>query len=295
MKNLPPPLKPGDTIGIPAPASPFNRERFDQGVEVLKSLGYRVLVPEETHQREGYLAGSDRERAAALNRMFADPGVQAIVCARGGYGSMRMLPHLDFASIRENPKMVMGFSDLSALFWALFDRCGLVTIHGPTVTTLAIADDATLERVAAMLSGERKAVLRPASGITLRSGIAKGRLLGGNLTTLCHLSGTPFSPVFRDRILLLEDRGEAPYRIDRMLSQMRLAGGLDDLAGIILGSFEKCGEPADLHRIVMEIIDDPEVPILAGFGIGHGKTNIPIPMGMKAVLDADEQVLRFNL
>jgi len=292
--NFPPPLNPGDTIGIPAPASPFKKELFDQGVDLIKSIGYRVSIPEETYLREGYLAGSDQKRAATLNHMFGDPNIRAIVCARGGYGSMRMLPHLDIDRIRNNPKLVMGFSDLTALLWMLYDRCNLITCHGPTVTTLAAADPTTLKGVAAILKGDHPAALYPDEGVVLRAGASSGPIIGGNLTTLCHLTGTEFAPNFKKSILLLEDRGEAPYRIDRMLSQMRLAGCLDGLSGVLLGTFKDCSDPQAVYRIVTEIIDDPGVPILAGFGIGHAETNIPVPFGVEAFLDTDTQVVRFN-
>jgi len=294
MSLFPLPLKPGDTIGIAAPASPFKKELFEKGIKTLESLGFHLSVPDEIFHRENYLGGSDTRRARTLNRLFADPDIKGIVCARGGYGAMRVLRFLDFASIRENPKMVVGFSDVSALLWALYRRCGLVTCHGPTVTTLAAADDATLRALTAVLFQDHPVKMHPRSGRTLQGGTAEGPVVGGNLTTLCHLTGTEDAPDFSGCILLLEDRGEAPYRIDRMLTQMRLAGCLKGVAGVVLGSFEACGRVDEVDRIVGEIFGESHIPVLAGFDVGHGKTNLAVPLGAEAMLDADRQTLSFQ-
>ena len=291
---LPPRVEPGDTIGVAAPAGPFKKELFDQGIQVLKSLGYRVFIPEAVFKKTGYLAGSDRGRAETLNRLFADPKIKAIICARGGYGAMRTLRFIDFQSIRENPKILLGFSDVSALLSALYTRCSLVTFHGPTVTHLAGADDVTIQALASALSRDQPMEIPARTGQTLRPGSAVGRVVGGNLTTLCHLLGTDFAPDFRNHLLLLEDVGEAPYRVDRMLTQMRLAGCLDAVAGVVLGSFKNCGRTNEIYRIVTEVFNNQEIPVLAGFDIGHEKPNLTVPLGMEAVLDADRQVLQFH-
>ena len=236
-------LRSGDAIGIVAPASPFDRQRFDQGIRWLASAGYRPLIPQGLFERKGYLAGSDAHRADLVNRFFADGSVAAIVCARGGYGSMRMLSFLDFDLIRKHPKIIVGFSDITALLNAISAQTRMVTFHGPNVTTLGDRDLVTRESFVRLLTGEGPIRLVVQKGVTIFGGRATGILIGGNLTTLCHLVGTPFEPDYRDCILLLEDRGEAPYRLDRMLAQMKLAGCFDHLAGIVLGSFEQCGAP----------------------------------------------------
>jgi len=285
---------PGDTVGIAATASPFDDDLFYRGIEILKSMGFRTLVPEDIFRKKGYLAGSDARRARVLNRLFADPEVKAVMCARGGFGSMRILPMLDFEAIRKNPKIFIGFSDISALLWGIYRKCGLAVFHGPVITTLGDADPKTRESLSAILLSDRIPEIKPEKGITLRSGTASGPVTGGNLTTLCHLTGTAFSPDFGEHILLLEDRGEAAYRIDRMLTQMKLAGCFDRLAGLVLGSFENCGRADEIFRIVRNIFKEKKLPILAGIDAGHGMPNITVPFGIRADLDADRQVLSFS-
>jgi muramoyltetrapeptide carboxypeptidase len=291
---MPKRLAPGDTIGIVAPASPFDRAEFDRGIAALKAMGFCVSIPEGLFNRNGYLAGSDHHRADLVNRCFRDPSIKAVLCARGGYGSMRMLSYLDFESIRKNPKIFAGFSDVSALLSVLYTHCGLVTFHAPAATTL---DDTASETMDSMLkafcSGE-SLEFRLRNGIALRDGSATGPVSGGNLTTLCHLVGTPFAPRFNGQILFLEDRGEAPYRIDRMLTQMKLAGCFEGIAGLVLGSFTDCGNISEIYRIVDDIFSEYPIPMLAGLEVGHDKTNMTIPLGLAATLDADRHLLSFH-
>ena len=234
-------LNPGDTIGIAAPAGPFDPEKFMAGKRVLESMGFRTVFDEAIFQKSGFLAGTDVQRADQLNRLFADATVQAIACARGGYGSMRILPLLDFGTIQKNPKIFLGFSDISVLLNVLHERCGLVTFHGPVVTTLADTDQGTVAALERALTSEAPLELSPENGVVVRPGLASGPVAGGNLTTLCHLVGTSYAPSFKGKILLLEDLGEAPYRIDRMLTQMKLSECFDGIAGMILGTFKECG------------------------------------------------------
>jgi len=291
---IPARLRPGDTVGIVAPSSPFNRKTFDQGIRTLESMGFQTSVPDGLDQKERYLAGPDSHRAALVNRFFADREIKAILCAKGGFGSIRILSLLDYPSIRENPKVFVGFSDVSALLAVLYAKCGLVTFHGPMVTTLGSATEETRGALISAVSSNIKLELKPRRGTIVQPGSASGPVIGGNLTTLCHLLGTPFEPDFKGHILLLEDRGEETYRIDRMLTQMKYAGCFDGLAGIFLGSFEDCGKPDDVIRVVTDIFKDFAIPILAGFEIGHGGNNIAIPIGLKATLDTDRQRLKFH-
>lgn len=286
MENIqlvPDRLSRGDTIGIIAPAGPFDRKKFDQGIAVLKAMGFRIVVPDELFKKKGYLAGPDIHRASLVNRCFSNSEIKAVICARGGFGSMRILPLLDYESIKKNPKIFVGFSDISALLSAFYTRCGMVTFHGPLVTTLGGASQKTKEALLSALSSGTRLEITPEMGITIRQGSVSGPVAGGNLTTLCHLVGTPFEPEFKGHILFLEDKGEAAYRIDRMLTQMKLSGCFDGLSGIALGCFEDCGETDELFGIVDSIFKEYNVPILAGFEAGHGKNNITIPMGIKAV------------
>ena len=290
----PPRLALGDTIGIVAPASPFSQERFNKGVAVLKSMGFRVSFDDDIFIKQGYLAGTDAQRADFINRLFADQEIKAIVCARGGFGAMRVLALLDYEAIKKHPKIIVGFSDISALLSVLDTRCGLVAFHGPMVTTLADAGRETKASLLAALTSDVKLELAPANGRVIKPGRASGPIAGGNLTTLCHLVGTPFAPSYNGKIVFFEDKGEAAYRIDRMLSQMKLAGCFEGLVGLVLGSFEDCGEFDEICRIAAGMFKDTEIPILAGFDIGHGKTNITIPLGIKATLDADRQLLIYH-
>jgi len=287
-------LKPGDTIGIAAPASPFDREAFDRGIAVLESIGFRVQIPEGLFARNGYLAGSDTERAALLMGLFEDDSIGAIFCARGGFGSMRLLPLLDFDTICSHPKVIVGFSDITALLVAIYNRCSTVTFHGPLVTTLGKGSKQTRSALVDTIASPRPLNLRPHKAIVVNAGKASGPLLGGNLTSLCHLMGTHYEPSFESHLLFLEDRGEAPYRIDRMLSQLRLGGHLDGVAGVILGSFQDCGAVDDVYSVVKDAFSHTGVPILTGFEFGHGTENITIPIGIEAELNTEEGGLRFQ-
>jgi len=289
----PPRLKPGDTIAVAAPAGPFERKLFSQGLSTLESMGFQTRVPDEIFEKAGYLAGPDAHRAQLVNRLFKDPAINAIVCARGGFGSLRILPLLDFDVIRTHPKIFMGYSDITSLLNAITTRCGLVTFHGPVVTTLAKVPELTRNTLSAAISSDTHLEFSPAAGVAIRAGRANGPVVGGNLTTLCHLLGTPFEPGFKNHILLLEDRGEAHYRIDRMLFQMKLAGCFEGISGLVLGSFENCGSLDGIYKIFQEHFRDIPVPILAGFDMGHGEQNLTIPFGIEATLDTDKQLLSF--
>jgi muramoyltetrapeptide carboxypeptidase len=294
-KRNPIALKPGDCIGIVAPASSFEESVFYAGIGVLENMGFRVRIPEGIFARSGYFAGSDAVRAAQVNAAFADSTVQAIICARGGYGSMQILPYLDYAAIRRHPKLLMGFSDITALLCALYQRSGLVSCHGPVVTTLVNASPVTLESVLHALTLNHLPGIHLECGMTLSPGKASGPVICGNLTTLCHLVGTPFLPNLNEHILIIEDKGEKPYRIDRMLTQMNLAGVFDGLSGLGIGTFENCGAADELYEIIARIFGPFHIPILAGFNIGHGPDNIAVPFGLEAFLDAGQHLLTYRL
>ncbi len=287
-------LKPGDCIGIVAPAGAFDESDFYAGVRILETLGFQVKFPEAIFARSGCLAGPDVERAARVNAAFVDSAVQVIFCARGGYGSMRILPYLDYARIREHPKLLMGFSDITALLCALYQRSGLVSCHGPVVTALKDAGSETLESVVNILTSGKLPAIQLEKGIVLSPGNASGPVICGNLTTLCHLIGTPFQQNLDGHILILEDTGEKPYRIDRMLTQMKLTGMFEGLCGLGVGSFENCGELNDILEIITRILGPFQIPILAGFDVGHGPGNIAVPFGLEAVLDADRHLLTYR-
>jgi muramoyltetrapeptide carboxypeptidase len=290
----PPRLKPGDTIGIVAPAGPFDPEKFMKGKTVLESMGFQTFFSEGIFQKHGFLAGTDIQRSDQVNRLFADPTVQAIFCARGGYGSMRILPFLDFETIQTHPKIFLGFSDISALLSVLYDQCNLVTFHGPVVNTLANATEKTLTALQTALTSPAALEITPENGTVIKPGVCSGLMAGGNLTTLCHLVGTSYAPNLKGKILLLEDVGEMPYRIDRMLTQMKLAGCFNEIAGLILGAFKECGHLNEIIDIFNNIFEDADIPILTGFDMGHGEHNLTIPMGLGATVDTDKKRLLFH-
>ena len=292
--TLPARLQPGARIGIVAPAGPFDDETFGRGVRILKKMGYEVFVPPELLDARGYLAGSDGRRARFVNQLFADESINAIVCARGGYGSVRILQLLDYEAIAHNPKVFIGFSDITVLLNVFLNRCGMATFHGPVVTSLADAPDATRNALVKAISSDTRIEIQLPGGTAVKPGLGTGTVCGGNLTTLCHLVGTPYMPDFSGRILLLEDRAEAPYRIDRMLVHMKLAGCFENLTGIVLGSFEDCGSMETILNIVSDVFAAHPIPILAGLDVGHGKNNLTIPFGVEATLDADRHILSYR-
>jgi muramoyltetrapeptide carboxypeptidase len=291
---VPPRLRPGDTIGIAAPASPFDSEQFYLGVGLLETAGFKVLVSKNLFFKNGYLAGTDSQRAELFMNMFTDPVVKAVLCARGGFGSMRILPLIDYGCIREKPKIVVGFSDVTALLAALYSRSGLVTFHGPVVAGLPGLDGQSLAALMSAIAGPVPVDIKAPRGETVCPGSGTGPVLAGNLTTICHLIGTPFMPPTQGHLMLLEDRGEAPYRVDRMLSQLSLAGCLETIAGLAFGSFDDCGQPEELSRIVADHFGDRPFPVLTGLDVGHGKRNLTIPIGITATLDADRRRLTYH-
>lgn len=289
--TMPEPLLPGNTIGIAAPAGPCDPEDVKRGVRILESAGYAVMLPEGLFEKKTYLAGTDAHRAEILSRLFADDSVKAVLCARGGYGSMRILPLLDRDFICSHPKIFAGFSDITALLCFFQHHCGMVCFHGPVLSTLDEGD--SLTALLQVLRGEENLRIQPENAAVLQSGRASGIVSGGNLATLCHLVGTDFAPCFQGQILILEDWNEPPYKIDRMLTQMKLSGCLAGVRGLLLGSFEHCGTRSEIHNIVKDVFQDCEIPIMSGFAVGHGSRNITVPVGLMAEMDTDTAMLSF--
>ncbi len=288
-------LLPGDTVTVIAPSSPFRPDKFDRGLTIIRSMGFKVELPAGIFSANGFLAGDDHCRAEMVNNAFKSPESKAIICARGGYGSIRILDKLEYDVIRKNPKIFVGFSDVTSLLTTIYEKCKLVTFHGPTITSLADADVETINALFSMFSSGQVLTLCDSTAVSLRPGLAKGPVIGGNLTTLCHLVGTPFEPGFQNHILFLEDRGEAPYRIDRMLTQMKMAGCFEGLLGLILGSFSDCGALSDIFSIFDDCFSGLNIPILAGFKVGHEKSNMVLPIGLEATLNSDEKYLCYHM
>ena len=298
-------LKQGDVIGICAPASPPpSEDKLNKGIRYLEQLGFRVKPGKNVYRRRGYLAGTDLERASDINQFFADPKVKAIFTVRGGYGSHRILPLLDFDLIKRNPKILVGYSDITALHFALLSKIGLVTFFGPMVA-VEMADDLTKKTEVqfwdCLMSARSPHSIKgdPAqSSIFHRSGSATGRLLGGNLSLVTALVGTQFFPSIRDPIFILEEIDERPYRIDRMLQQIKLSGIFKKTKGVALADF-RGGEPEKgkpsltLRQIFRDTFQDYSFPIVSGFSIGHIKESLSFPIGTKVKMDGRKNSIEF--
>ncbi len=286
-------LKPGDTIGIAAPASPFDPDELERGRAVLHAMGFKTRLADGLMARKGYLAGDDAHRLAQLHQVLSDPQVNAVVCARGGYGTLRILEAIDYDLVRASAKPLIGFSDITALHHAFFQKAGIVTFHGPLVTTLAGADEITCRAFVSAVNDPGPCRIRAEQVRVMFPGKAEGIVTGGNLTVLSHLVGTPFHPIFKNCIVVLEDVGEKPYRIDRMLIQMKMAGCFKGVAGFVIGSFQNCGPLTELYASLKSCLKDLNAPVAAGFSIGHNGRNMTVPLGITARLDATSGELLF--
>jgi muramoyltetrapeptide carboxypeptidase len=263
------------------------------GLATLRALDLNVAVDLPSGgSPAAYLAGSDGERAAALNAAFRDRETRAVFCARGGYGTPRLLPLLDENAVSRDPKIVMGFSDATGLLAGLYRRCGLVGFHGPMGATFS-GGPAERTRIADLLFSDSVPSLRSPGVRALQPGKARGPLVGGNLSVFCGLLGTPFFAPVDGGLLFLEEVGEPLYKIDRLLTQLRLAGVFDRIAGLGLGSWTDCGPHGDLEALILERLNRPDIPVLAGLPAGHGPDNHPFPLGLPAVMDGGRREIRF--
>lgn len=289
----PPPIDKGDTIGLVAPAgSLINKENFSSGLKLLEQKGFQVKYNKKQLNAKGYLAGSDQDRADEFNRLWSDPEVKALVAVRGGYGCLRMLDLIDMKQIRKTPKILIGFSDLTILLNAIHQKTRLVTFHGPVVTTLASIDKKSEKSFFNVLSDKTPDKIKPSNLKIVKEGKAKGVLLGGNLATIVHTIGTPYEIAWDDTILFIEDVGEPPYRLDRMLTHLDKAGRLQRIKGLILGTFtdEERKEKALLQNTVrtriLDLLKDKAIPIWDNFPIGHSRRNLTLPVGIKVHMDS---------
>lgn len=305
----PPRLRAGDTVGLIEPAG-FTDDTFD--LEPVKqniiAMGLKPKPSRHLTDRYGYLAGKDADRAADVNDMYADPDVKAVFAVRGGWGCARILPYLDFARIRANPKLLIGYSDITALHLAFAARAGFTTIHGPVASSgwnrfswdyfRAVAFDGATPTFTNPVGTEDRLVQRIGSIRTFGAGKATGRLLGGNLTVLAALMGTPWMPDFTGAILFIEDIGEQPYRIDRMLTQLALGGVLGKLAGVVFGQCTDCGPAGASYGgfTLSEVLDQHlrplGIPVFQGAQFGHVASQFSLPVGAKAEMDADAGTIR---
>jgi muramoyltetrapeptide carboxypeptidase len=290
------PLTQGARVALVAPAGVVrSRKDFDRAVENVRSFGWIPVIGENVRLRAGYLAGTDDERLADLNSAIRDDSIDAIWCIRGGYGSMRLLDRVDYEALAADPRPVIGFSDITALHSAIQCRTGLVTFHAPTAR--ATIPDFTRESLIRALVNQSDSCGTAPGGRTLAAGRARGRLIGGNLALVTALMGTLYAYDFNGAILVLEDIGEAVYRIDRMLRQLLLAGALQKCAGMVTGDFrppreEIPGDNRDLDEVLTEAAKAAGIPCFAGAPFGHVATQWTIPLGANAELDADARSLR---
>lgn len=303
-------LEPGDTIRIVAPAGELVQRRIELAAKRLEALGFRVTYAEDLFRQRGYLAGSDQRRAEELMRAFRDPEVDAIFPGTGGYGTMRMLDLLDFDVIRDNPKVLIGFSDITGLHLALAKKCNLVTFHSPN-PQWGLGSDDNLPAFSAeyfwrcLLASENST---ESVGFTYRipeaepleilaGGIGIGPMCGGNLSLVSAMAGSEYELDTTGRVLFLEDVNEAPYRIDRMLRQMKLAGQLDKPVAVVLGRFRKCdADPDDtslsLKQVFLDYFADASYPVVCNFPAGHVSLNATLPFGVPIRVDADRCEVR---
>ncbi|MEM9666260.1 MAG: LD-carboxypeptidase [Bacteroidota bacterium] len=305
----PPRLRPGDSVGVISPAGAvYDAATLGRVRERLHSVGLRTVFGPNALDRRGYLAGTDEARAADLHQMVTNPGIQAILGLRGGWGSARLLPLLDYDLIRAHPKVLLGYSDITSLLIACYARAGLVTVHGPTgVSTWnafttdylrQLLFDATPVRFEPPNTPASPSAPPPMQARTLVPGRARGRLVGGNLTVLSALIGSPYLPDWTDHILFLEDIDESTYRIDRMMTHLRLAGVLERLRGLVFGACTDCAasegsrRSLSLREVLLDHLEPLGVPSFQGAMIGHIRDKFSVPIGVEAELDAEACTVR---
>lgn len=301
---LPPRLRPGARIALIAPSGPLlERDDRTRAMELCRAMGYEPVLYPNTDKAHGYLAGRDDQRLADLNAALTDPGIDAVWCIRGGNGMNRIIDRVDFDGFARTPRPVIGFSDITVLLLALWQRTGVVTFHGPIARTpMPNFQRWHFDRVLTAVSAPGRLgrpappsdVLVPEQGrlVTVTGGTARGRLVGGNLTLVQALVGTPFFPSLDGAILFLEDVHEDVYRVDRMLAHLALAGKLDNLAGVMLGRFTEMSQGGDggalgFDEVLAHHLGSRGVPVIAGLPFGHIEDQWTLPVGVLAELDAD--------
>jgi len=300
----PPPLKKGDTLTVIAPAGQLQEpQRFAKGVFLLREMGFSVRYPRELWPGSDYLADSDENRACEFNSCINDPETAGLISMRGGFGCLRILDQIDLGQIAAHPKIILGFSDISILHNYLHTRTGLVCFHGPVLTSLATLTAPALERLYHSLTGQWQSPIHTGKIEILRDGpTSSGKLLGGNLTSLVTLLGTPYDFSWENAVIFLEDTNEPPYRIDRMLTQLFLAGKFDRISGLVLGDFSLSSHEDALEKIryreqvwmrLLEITRTFAYPVWANIPFGHCPDNYTLPLGATVEMDREKTRLLF--
>lgn len=296
MPLKPKALKPGDTIGIAASASPFDPAEFEAGIATLESLGFRVSYRPDIFEKKNYLAGSDDRRFDELTGLLTNPKIRAVFFARGGYGMMRLLPKLRRWRGKMTPKIVLGYSDITSLLMHLSQNRKWVTFYGPVVARdmgRSILKETKQFLLKAVTETKSMAPLRFEESFTLQKGSCEGEMVGGCLSLVVASLGTPFEIDTKNKILFLEDVNEKPYSVDRMLTQLVLAGKLKGVRGILFGHFVNGGEAAHFRETIGDVFRDFKAPILCNFPAGHGSLKVTLPLGIKARLSADKKTLTY--
>ncbi len=278
-----------------APASPVDRDLFAAGAAILESWGFRLSYGPEIFAPRPYQFAADLEAWQFLHQALTDPDVRGVICARGGYGTLRILEHLDCTLLAAHPKYLIGFSDITNLLCLFAQRAGIVTFHGPTVAHLGEVTSPAREQFYQMLTGPVADSFCFWDLQVLSPGSARGPLIGGNLTTICHLLGTPYALSLSGQVLFVEDHNEAPYRLDRLLQQLRLSGSLTGLKAIILGSFTCCGEIQPVWDIFAALGEFLGIPVMAGLPAGHQPDNFTLPLGAGVEVDTATRTVRTDL
>ncbi|MGI6633169.1 MAG: S66 peptidase family protein [Bacillota bacterium] len=304
MTKKAPAIVQGDAVAIVAPSGAVHKEALDRGIAIIEELGYEVKLGKSVLNRFGYLAGEDVDRAADFTWAWTDPEIKAVIAARGGYGATRMLPYLDFSVLKEHKKIFVGYSDITALHLAFWKEMRLVTFHGPMVESgeeSGLSEPYNLEGLRRALDGTSvvgEMPLPPGTELfALGAGTAEGQLVGGNLSLVAATVGTRWELDTRGKILFLEEVGERPYRVDRMLCQLESTGKLADAAGILLGDFTDCDAAGSSPsfttcEILRQYFGRTGKPCLMRFPAGHGTYKATLPLGAKVLLDADRGVVR---
>ncbi len=300
---IPEPLKKGDVIGIAAPAGQiYDKAKFEAGIRILGEMGFQTRFPRDLWPGTGYLADSDYNRAAELSRFFSDGSIKAVIAARGGYGCLRILDQIDYDHIRKNPKLLVGFSDLTILLSQCTLRSHLRTCHGPSVTSLPTLTNDALERYYLTLTGQSHKQIGSAKIEVIRGADeALGPLVGGNLSTLLTVIGTAYDFSWEDCIVFIEDVNEPLYRVDRMLTQLAMTGKLANIKGLILGDFGiieddpllKLRYTEAIWNRVMELTSSFSYPVWGNFPVGHFDNNFALPIGGSVIMDSGKATLLF--
>jgi muramoyltetrapeptide carboxypeptidase len=286
-------LRQGHEVGIIAPAGPVHQSEIRPAIDLLVSAGYRVVLASHLFHRDGYMAGDDDSRLEDIHSMFHNEDIRVIFCARGGYGTLRLLDRIDYDLIRSNPKIFVGYSDITALLLAIYKKTGLITFHGPVVKEFTKNSNRNLNLFFDLVSSKEALRLDMSGGAVLLPGKTRGNLLGGNLSLITRLIGTPFMPSMKGALLFVEETGEPLYRVDRMLTHLRLSGLLDEVVGLIAGRFIDCGDMSEINNVITNTVSDFGFPVISGLPVGHGTENVTLPIGLQADLDTDHMSLSF--